>query len=102
MWQNLCHGRGELRSLIAGIGEQLRQERIHPEQGGQQQDTPIAILDVRGMHHGVQQQTYRVDQDMPLDALDLLARIIAGRIDAGPPCMGISLSSSKRSMPHSY
>jgi hypothetical protein len=37
------------------------------------------------MHHGVQQQTYRVDQDMPLDALDLLARIIPGRIDAGPP-----------------
>ena len=71
--------------MIAGIGEQLLQERVHPEQGGQQQDTPVTILNVRRMYHGMQQQTYRVDQDMPLDALDLLARIIPGRIDAGPP-----------------
>jgi len=37
------------------------------------------------MHHGVQQQTDRVDQDMSLLAFDLLARIIPGRINAGPP-----------------
>ena len=83
--QDLCHRRGKLRSLIAGIGEQLLQERVHREQGGQQQDTPVTILNVRRMYHGMQQQPYRVDQDMPLDALDLLARIIPGRIDAGPP-----------------
>lgn len=85
IWQNLCHRRGKLRPLIAGIGEQLGQERIHPEQGRQQQDTAVTILDVRRMHRGMQQQPYRVDQDMPLDPLDFLARIIAGRIDAGPP-----------------
>jgi hypothetical protein len=33
----------------------------------------------------MQQKTYRVDQDMSLDALDLLARVIPGWIDAGPP-----------------
>jgi len=85
MRQNLGYGRGELRSLVAGIREQLRQERIHPEQGREQQNTAVAILDVRGVHHGMQQQTYRVDQDMPLDPLDLFARIIAGRINADPP-----------------
>ena len=33
----------------------------------------------------MQQKTYRVDQDMPLDTLDLLARVIPRWIDAGPP-----------------
>ena len=83
--QDLYHRRGELRSLVAGIGEQLLQEGIHPEQGGQQQHTTVTVLDVRWMHHGMQQKTYRVDQDMPLDTLDLLARVIPGWIDAGPP-----------------
>ena len=83
--QDLCHRHGELRSLVAGISEQLLQERVHPEQSGQQQHTTVTVLDVRGMHHGMQQKTYRVDQDMPLDTLDLLACVIPGWIDAGPP-----------------
>jgi len=33
----------------------------------------------------MQQQTYRIDQDMPLLAFDLLAGIIAGWINRGPP-----------------
>jgi len=37
------------------------------------------------MHHRMQYQTDRVDQDMTLLAFDLLARVIPGRIDAGPP-----------------
>ena len=37
------------------------------------------------LHDGVQQQTLRVYQDVALLALDLLARVIPGRIDAGPP-----------------
>ena len=37
------------------------------------------------MNDGVQQQTQRIDENMPLLALDQLARIEAGRIDAGPP-----------------
>ena len=85
MWQNLGYCRGELRSLIAGIGKQLCQEGIHPEQGREQQNPAITILDIRWMHHRVQQQPYRVDQDMPLVASDLLTRVIPGRIDTGPP-----------------
>jgi hypothetical protein len=45
------------------------------------------------MNDGVEQQTQRVYQNVALLALDLLARIIAMRIDAGPPCMGPFLSS---------
>jgi len=61
------------------------QERVHSEQGCKQQDAAVAILDVGGMNDGVQQQAQRVYENMALLALDLLARIIAMRIDAGPP-----------------
>ena len=57
----------------------------HPEQGCQQQDAAIAILDIGAMNDGVQQQTQRVYEYMALLALDLLARIIAMRIDTRPP-----------------
>jgi hypothetical protein len=33
----------------------------------------------------VQRQSYRIDEDMPLLAFDLLARVVAIGIDAGPP-----------------
>ena len=37
------------------------------------------------MHDGVKQQAYRVDKDVALLTLDLLARVVARRIDAGSP-----------------
>ena len=37
------------------------------------------------MNDGMKQQTYRVDENMALLALDLFARIVAMRVDAGPP-----------------
>jgi hypothetical protein len=71
--------------LITGVSEQRLQERIHPEQGRKQQDAAVAILDVSGMNDGVEQQTQRIYQNVAFLALDLFARIIAMRIDAGPP-----------------
>ena len=55
------------------------------EQRGEQQDAAIAILDVGGMDDGVHQQTQRIDENMPLLALDQLAGIEPVRIDASPP-----------------
>ena len=75
----------ESRPLIGRVGKQLRQERLRPEQGRQQQDAAVAILNVGGTNDGVEQQTQRVYENVALLALDLLARIIAMRIDAGPP-----------------
>ena len=75
----------EFRSLIAAVGKQLLQERIHPEQSGKQQDAAITILDIGGMNDGVEQQTQRIYENMALLAFDLLARIIAMRIDTSPP-----------------
>jgi hypothetical protein len=54
--ENLHHGVGELRSLIAAIGEQLLQEWEHAEQGRQNKNAAIAILDVGRMNDGMQQQ----------------------------------------------
>ena len=57
---------------------------MHPEQSGKQQDAAVAILDIGGVNDGVEQQPQRIYETMALLALDLLARIIAMRIDPGP------------------
>ena len=75
----------EFWPLIGPVGKQSFQERIHPEQGRKKQDATVAILDVGGMNDGVEQQAQRIYENMALLALDLFARIIAMRIDAGPP-----------------
>ena len=75
----------ENRSLIGAVGKQLHEEWKLTEQRRQQQDAAVAILNAGGMHDGVQQQAQRIDQNMPLLALDQLAGIEPVRIDAGPP-----------------
>jgi hypothetical protein len=75
----------ELRPLVAGIGKELLQERIHSKQGRKKENTAIAILDIGTMNDGMQQQAQRVYENLALLAFDLLARIIAMRIDARPP-----------------
>ena len=67
------------------FGEQLREEWKLTEHRRQQQDAAVAILGAGGMNDGVQQQTQRVYQNVALFALDFFARIIAMRINAGPP-----------------
>ncbi len=45
----------ELRSLVAGVGIEFQQERMHAEQRAQQQHTAVTVLRVRRMNDGVQQ-----------------------------------------------
>jgi hypothetical protein len=40
----------------------------------------IAVLKIGGMNDNVRQETERVDQDVPLATLDLLARVVPRRI----------------------
>ena len=58
---------------------------MRPGQGRKQHNATVAILDIGGMNDSVEQQTQRIYENMALLALDLLARIVAMRIDAGPP-----------------
>jgi len=72
-------------SLIGRIGKELGEEWMQSEHRGEQHDAAVAILDVGGMNNGVQQQAQRIYENMALLAFDLLARIIARRVDPGPP-----------------
>jgi hypothetical protein len=54
------------------------------------------------MNDGVEQEAFRVYENVALLTVDFLARVETMRINGGPPCMGIYLSSSKRSMLRSF
>ena len=75
----------KLRALVAAVGVELQQKREQAEQRAHQQHATVAVLDVGRVEDGVQQQALGVYQDMALLALDLLARIKAGRVDRDPP-----------------
>ena len=75
----------EYRPLVSAVGKEFLQKRKPAEQGSEDQNAAIAVLDIGWMHDGVQQQAYRVDKDVALLTFDLLTRIVARRIDAGPP-----------------
>ena len=83
--QNLGERVAENRPLIGAVGKHFFEEWKLTEQRRQQCDAAIAILNAGGMNDGVQQQAQRIYKDMALLALDLLARIIAMRIDTAPP-----------------
>ena len=74
----------EYRPLVSAVGKEFLQKRKPAEQGSEDQNAAIAVLDIGWMHDGVQQQAYRVDKDVVLLTFDLLTRIVARRIDAGP------------------
>lgn len=80
-------GQGAVKDwpFIGAVGEQRSQKGKQAEQGGEQREAAVAILNVGGGDEAVQEQALRVDQNMPLLALDQLARIEAVRVDARPP-----------------
>jgi hypothetical protein len=75
----------ECLSLIGRVGKELAQERMHPEHGGKQHEAAVAVLDVGAVNDRVEQQTQRIYENVALLAFDFLARIIAVRINPGPP-----------------
>lgn len=88
-----CRHQGSACSLISGIGEDLQDEG--PERTGlfieHKLDT-IAILNVRRMNRNAQQEAKRVDENVPLAAGDLLARVVALRVERRPPfCAALAL-----------
>jgi hypothetical protein len=46
------------------------------------------------MNDGMNQQALRIDENVPLLALDLLSRVVARRINRSPPYMGHLKSSA--------
>ena len=61
----------KLRSLISAIGKSVF-KRETSEQGRHDENAAVAILNVGRMNDGVEQQAERIDENVPLLALDLL------------------------------
>ena len=73
-------------SLITGIGEDALDERKQAAGSRiEDQSRAVAILDVSGMNDDVQEKAECVDENMPFTARDLLARIIALRVECRAP-----------------
>jgi hypothetical protein len=74
------------RSLVAGIGEDAFDEREEAARAlVEDERRAVPILHIRSMNDDVQQEAERVDENMPLAARDLLARIEALRVKRGAP-----------------
>lgn len=70
-------GRCDARPLIAGIGEDAFDEGKQCASAlVEHQSCAVAILDVGGMDRDAQQEAERVNQNVPLAAFDLLARVV--------------------------
>ena len=74
-----------LLSGIATISKDAFDEREQSSCPAQQQQGAVTVLNIGGMNDNVQQEAQRVDQDVPLATLDLLARVVARRIEPRPP-----------------
>ena len=73
-------------SLISGIGEDaLDKGKKAARALIENQPRPVAILYVRRMNDDIQEKAERIDEDVPLAARDLLARIEALRVERGAP-----------------
>lgn len=79
-------GGGDLRSPISAVGEDALDEREQtPCAAVEDRPGAVAILDVGGVDDHIQQEAERIDKDVPLAPLRLLARVEARRIERGPP-----------------
>ena len=82
----LGNGCGQRRSLVAGIGEDALDEgEAAARTPVEDEPRAIAILHIGRMDDDVQQEAERVDEDVPLAARDLLARIVTLRVERRAP-----------------
>ena len=85
-------GCGHPRPLAAGIGKDGLDEGERPARRAKQAAGAVAVLYVGGMDDDAQEQAERIDEDMPLAPRDLLARVIALRVERSPPfCAPLAL-----------
>ena len=88
-------GLPHFRSLIAGIGEYLLDERKAPPDAPQQVTCAVTVLNIGRQYAHAEQEAERVDEDVALAARDLLARIEALRVNRRAPfCEALVLCES--------
>jgi hypothetical protein len=74
-----------LRSLISAVAIDQRDEGEQAARTAQHGEGAVTILHVGGMNDDAQEKAERIDENMPLAARDLLARIKALRVERGTP-----------------
>jgi hypothetical protein len=79
------HDGFHLAALVACISDDTLDERKGSSCLPQQGLSPVSILHAGGVDGDGQEQPERVGQDVTLATGDLLARVIAGRVERGPP-----------------
>ena len=79
------HERLHFPSLVARIRDDALQKRKAPARLPQQSLCAIPILYAGRMNADCEEQAQRVGQDVALAAKHLLARVVAGRVERGPP-----------------
>ena len=77
-----CRGGGP---LVAAIGEDPRDERKETADLLEYRQRAVTVLDIGRLDVGRQDQAERIDDDVPLLAFDLFARVVARRVDPRPP-----------------
>ena len=89
----LGDGGGGFRRLISGIGEDGFYEWEEAACAAiEHKPRTITILDIGGVDDNVQEEAERIDENVPLAPLDLLARVIARWIERRPPfCAPLAL-----------
>lgn len=73
------------RSCVAAVTDDALDEGKTSPRLPQQVLGAVSILDAGGVNVDVQQKALRVDEDVPLTAEDLLARIVTTRVERAPP-----------------
>ena len=83
------------RPPVAAIADDPLDEREQAAGAPQRFVGTVAILEVGRMDEHAHEQAERVDQDLTFAPGDLLARIVALRVDPGPPfCAALALCES--------
>ena len=89
------YGQCHLTSGVAAISENAFDEREQASCPAQQVENIITVPNIGRMNDDVQQEAQRVNQDVSLATLDLLARAVARRIDPSPLFACLWLSASR-------
>ncbi len=71
--------------LVGAIGPDQIKPGEEIAQAGKHEESTIAVLDVRRVDNGVQDEALRIDDNVALASLDFLARVVTHRGDRGPP-----------------
>ena len=75
----------EFAARIAAVGEDVRYEWKRSPRRADEMESAIAILHACRKNFDTEQEAYRVDDDITLDAFRLLAGVISDWVRAAPP-----------------